>query len=204
MVTEDEELTPTLENMVILTWLRLIHPSLPKLVKQRHRTELKSWTLVSIKPEISQALSSLLDEICASDDAKILHTVVSSESHRPAQGNKGPYRNTSRKHHHDRIYPLCKQAGRSEMLHLLSDCSFLPDNDRRYIVKARQIVDILNNESDTDDDVVTSTRLCDPNNEEPSSGTVAYSIQTQQSLNMMSSMVTRSSILLLAVAQLVI
>ena len=32
-VTEDEELTPTLENFVVLTWLRLIHPSLPCLVK---------------------------------------------------------------------------------------------------------------------------------------------------------------------------
>ena len=29
-VTEDEELTPTLENFVVLTWLRLIHPSLPR------------------------------------------------------------------------------------------------------------------------------------------------------------------------------
>ena len=34
-VTEDEELTPTLESFIILTWLRLIHPSLPRLVKQR-------------------------------------------------------------------------------------------------------------------------------------------------------------------------
>jgi hypothetical protein len=62
---EDEELTPTLENLVVLTWLRLIHPSLPRLVKQRYGTELRSRTLASIKPEISQALSSLLEEIRA-------------------------------------------------------------------------------------------------------------------------------------------
>ena len=70
-VTEDEELTPTLENFVVLTWLRLIHPSLPCLVKQHYSTELTSRILASIKPEISQALSSLLEEIRASDDAKI-------------------------------------------------------------------------------------------------------------------------------------
>ena len=70
-VIEDEELTPTLENFVILTWLRLIHPSLPRLVKQHYGTELTSRTLASIKPEISQALSSLLEEIRASDDAKM-------------------------------------------------------------------------------------------------------------------------------------
>ena len=31
----DEELTPTLENIIVLTWLRLIHRDLPNLVKQR-------------------------------------------------------------------------------------------------------------------------------------------------------------------------
>ena len=70
-VTEDEELTPTLENFVVLTWLRLIHPSLPCLVKQHYSTELTSRILASIKPEISQALCSLLEEICSSDDPKI-------------------------------------------------------------------------------------------------------------------------------------
>ena len=77
--TEDEELTPTLEIVVVLTWLRLIHPSLPRLVKQRYGTELRSCTLASIKPEISQALSSLLEEIRASDDAKILHAAVADD-----------------------------------------------------------------------------------------------------------------------------
>ena len=37
-LTEDEELSPTLENLVVLTWLWLIHPSLPRLIKQRFGT----------------------------------------------------------------------------------------------------------------------------------------------------------------------
>ena len=40
----DEELTPTLENITVLTWLRLIHRDLPNLVKQRYGTELRSQT----------------------------------------------------------------------------------------------------------------------------------------------------------------
>jgi hypothetical protein len=48
--------------MIILTWLRLIHTELPALVKQRYGTELRSKTLASFKPEISQALDSLLEE----------------------------------------------------------------------------------------------------------------------------------------------
>ena len=49
----DEDLSPTLENFIVLTWLRLLHPELPALVKQRYGTELRSKTPSSIKPEIS-------------------------------------------------------------------------------------------------------------------------------------------------------
>ena len=72
VIAEDEELTPTLENFIVLTWLRLVNSELPKLVKQRYGTELRSRTLASIKPEISQALESLLDEIKSTEDAKAI------------------------------------------------------------------------------------------------------------------------------------
>ena len=87
-VTEDQELTPTLENFVVFTWLRLIHPTLPRLVKQRYGTELRSRTLASIKPEIFQALSSLLEEIRTSDDAKILRAAVADDFRRPCPGGR--------------------------------------------------------------------------------------------------------------------
>jgi len=141
VATEDEELTPTLENFIVLTWLRLIHPDLPRLVKQRYGTELRSRTLASIKPEISQALTSLLEEIRAADDAKILRTAVSN-SRRPA-GPKVPSKGITRPNRPAKSCPLCKQAGRPDSGHFLSECSFLPDQDRRYIAKARQIADIF-------------------------------------------------------------
>ena len=49
----DEDLSPTLENFIVLTWLRLVHPEFTALVKQRYGTQLRSKTLSSIKPEIS-------------------------------------------------------------------------------------------------------------------------------------------------------
>lgn len=73
-ITVDEELSPTLENLVVLIWLRLIHPDLPGLVKQRYGTELRSRTLASLKPEISQALDSLFEEIRSTADSKVLRT----------------------------------------------------------------------------------------------------------------------------------
>lgn len=90
LTTEDKELTPTLENFIVLTWLRLIHPESPKLVKQRYGTELRSRTLASIKPEISQALTSLFDEIHTANDAKIMPTAFSG--YRKPIGNRSQYK----------------------------------------------------------------------------------------------------------------
>ena len=72
----DEEVSPSLENMIVLTWLRLIHKDLPSLVKQRYGTELRAKTLATLKPEISQALDTLLDEIRTSSDSKVLRTAI--------------------------------------------------------------------------------------------------------------------------------
>ena len=148
LTTEDEELTPTLENFIILTWLRLINPELPKLVKQQYGTELRSRTLASIKPEISQALTSLLDEIRTANDAKIMCTAVSS--YRKPISNRSQYKVSARPNHSYRSCPLCKQANRPEISNFLSQCSFLPEQDRRHIAKARQVADIFDDPAESE------------------------------------------------------
>ena len=87
VIDVDEEMSQSLENMVVLTWLRLINPALPKLIKQRYGTELRSRTLASIKPEISQALESLLDEIASADTAQVMRT----ESRPNRRGQRPPF-----------------------------------------------------------------------------------------------------------------
>ncbi len=117
-MAEDEELLPTLENMVVLTWLNLIHPSLPRLDKQWYGMELRSRTLASVKPEISQALTSLLDEICASDDAKSFRTAITVVLRHPAPSRRtsgrAPQSSGSKRPCHNKVCPLCQQAGRLE------------------------------------------------------------------------------------------
>ena len=122
-LSEDEELSPTLENRIVLTWLKLINPSLPRLVQQRYDTELRSRTLASIKPEISQALPSLLEELRAADDAKSLRTTVSSDHRRPTSTRIGNYKAPTRKTQPDKACPLCQQAGQSDICHFLSEAS---------------------------------------------------------------------------------
>ena len=147
---EDEEITPSLENFIVLTWLQLVHPELPKLVKQRYGTELRSRTLASIKPEISQALSSLLDEINAAEGAKIMRTAASQFQKPPRS------RPRAMKPRQERKCPLCSQVGRTKTDHFLSECEYLPERDRRFIAKARQIVGIIDGDHHTDCEASTS------------------------------------------------
>ena len=50
---KNEEMSPTLENVIVALWLERLHVNLPALVKQRYGSELRNKTLASIKPEIS-------------------------------------------------------------------------------------------------------------------------------------------------------
>lgn len=143
----DEELSPSLENFIVLTWLRLLHPNLPRLVKQRYGTELRSRTLASVKPEISQALESLLDELHTSDESKVLRSAPPTD-HRSFVPTR---RRLLPKPRAVKSCPLCQQAGRPDFRsHFLSGCKFLPEPDRLFMSKIRQVAGIELEESSYD------------------------------------------------------
>lgn len=126
----DEEVTPSLENTIVVLWLQQIHPGLPQLIKQRYGTELRNKSLASIKPEISQALDSLVEELRSMEESKIFRAAVPF------------HQNTSKpKSRSARSCPLCKAAGRPHTSHFLTKCKYLPPDDRRAIAKTRYIND---------------------------------------------------------------
>ena len=90
-VTADEDLSPTLENTVVVLWLQLIHPGLPLLVKQKYGSELCNKTLASLQLEISQALGSLLDELRSIEDTKAMRIGSTTPRSNP-NGGRGPPR----------------------------------------------------------------------------------------------------------------
>ena len=55
-----------------------------------------------------------------------------------------PWRSTS-----NRVGPLCKQVGRSNFRHFLSECTHLQEEeDRRYMAKVRQVINLLDDEDE--------------------------------------------------------
>ena len=134
-ITEDEEVTPSLENYFVVTWLKLIHKDMPELVKMRYATELRSRSLASIKDEISGALDSLLAEIDRNQDAKALRSVINQKN----RGTFDKYKSNrkSPKSSDNKECPICKQVGRPNTEHYLSDCRYLPEKDRRFIFNTK-------------------------------------------------------------------
>ena len=68
-VTEDEDLSPTLHNTIILFWLNVLHPDLRDVVTQRFITQLRDKTYATIFPEISKSVDTLLDELVSGPSA---------------------------------------------------------------------------------------------------------------------------------------
>ena len=166
LASTDEDMSPTLENVVCLHWLSLLHPGLPALVKQRYGPELRCRTLASLKPEISQSLSSLMDELRSAEDAQVLRSAAASFSSvpsrpapaaAPAQPPAGRSRPSAaagrsaatggapaahgggrRTLRPARSCALCKAAGRpGSDSHYLSRCRYLPESDRRFLAGSR-------------------------------------------------------------------
>ena len=123
-INANEEVTPSLENVIVLLWLERIHIGLPGLIKQRYGAELRNKTLASIKPEISQALPSLLDELKGSEESRIMRTQTQY-----GHNNRG---NSAYRKPNNKACCLCLTAKRSGAdTHFLSQCRFLPESDRR-------------------------------------------------------------------------
>ena len=64
----DEVITAMVDNLIVLTWLRLIHKDLPRFIKQKY--DLRTKTIFTIHPEISMSLDSLLDELKATQEVR--------------------------------------------------------------------------------------------------------------------------------------
>jgi hypothetical protein len=125
--------------VIVLTWLRLIHTDLPTLVKQRYGTELRSQTLASLKPEISQALDALLDEIQSSNELKF-YAQPFADHHNSVTIVVRLLSPVTTREGQTKCCPICKQAKRSQFQHYLSKCPLLYNEDRQYLTRTRQVI----------------------------------------------------------------
>ena len=136
-----------------------------------------------MKPELSQALDSLTEELRASDFNTMRAAASRPRQHaptitphslqlRPNQRQQRPARSL-------KSCPICKQVGRSDSSHFLSECPHLPEQDRRFILKARQIANIFDNNPDEESNVVYADDVDDTSHDTDTP--IAYRVLTRQS-----------------------
>ena len=97
----------------------------------RHR--LRSKTLPSLKPKISQALDSLLEEIHSTADTKILRTTASRFRQPPPRPSHKSSPQSWAPTKRPKSCLLCKQASRNDRPTLSLLLSYLPPEDPTYL-----------------------------------------------------------------------
>ena len=144
-LSEDEELSPTLHNTIILHWLNILHPKLRDVVTQRFATELRDSTYARIFPEISRCINELLltvesESVCRTFGSRPFTSRNRDNFHdfnRDQSRDNRYYSNVNRDNFRDprsrgfgkprqKFCEYCKVGGRKFYQgHDTSECSFL-------------------------------------------------------------------------------
>ena len=125
-----------------------------------------------------QAVDALLDEIHYSNEAKVLRTAFrrSSQQRDNRSASSQPSNN---KGGATKCCPICKQPKRWQFQHYLSKCPFLPNEDRQYLTRTRQVIVDQHEPSDrSDSEPEPDDQSCFKNNRVKST---AYRVSTKQS-----------------------
>ena len=148
---EKEELTPTMLNVMVTLWLKIINPNLPATIKQKYTTQLRDQTLASLREDISESLDAIISELTG-EGACIARASYSRGPQRKGFGDSS--RSGYSKQRSPKFCPLC-EASRRSTDHFLSECPFLPESDKRFMsYKARsRAVDVVEDSEEEEDEL---------------------------------------------------
>ena len=144
-ITQNEEVSPTVERLVILRWLELIDPRLPALISRTFAHNLQTMTLKDIQPQISASIDSFLLELKEKD-------VQASRvrfSERSFQKRKPTFARPTRQNMRPHECRLCKAEGRQYLGHSMERCHHVSNDEKRKLAKA-YLVDALPEDDDDD------------------------------------------------------
>ena len=95
VLTRNEEMTPTVDRLIINIWLNLIHPGLPALVSRVYAHDLQKRSLKDDQPQICEAMDELLAELNSQDDA---HVNLARSSYEGSHRNTSSYNNNNNRY----------------------------------------------------------------------------------------------------------
>ena len=135
----------------------------------------------------------MLDELHTSEEAKVLRSAPigfgkSTYDHpSPCESPRSPRHKPTFKQRPTKSCPLCHQAGCPDFLsHFLSSCKYLPDSDRRFLSRVRQVTDIeddldYTDEHECEDNPPSNPQACCESDHSPNNPTVTRRVNVIQS-----------------------
>ena len=148
-VTEDEEMSPTVERLAVYLWLTLIDDRLPAYVARIYAHDLQTKSLKDIQPQLADSMDSLIADLSVQEEISISYASSRKKQHRNtfrsnrAGDNQFPPVNSQDSNN---ICAICKAAGRNSKGHSVKNCWFLSKFDKLQIAKAFQV--------DVDDELI--------------------------------------------------
>lgn len=139
--TSDEKMSPTVDRLIVLRWMELLHPRLPALVARVFSGELQQRTLKDLQPSIVNQLEELLAEISRQEEHGLQMTEVRrlTEEAKAEIGRVSDYGSGRRfSRGGRRIFGgrnrsscfFCRGMMRDPWAHDISACPFVPPSDR--------------------------------------------------------------------------
>ena len=123
-LTEDEEMSPSLHNTIILHWLNILHPQLRDVVTARFSTQLRSKPYAALYPEISRSVCCLLEEL--NGEAATNRVFAKQAYRKQSYQNKSSFKSSGSfvKRHCE----YCKMTGKEKFwTHNMDKCLWLKD-----------------------------------------------------------------------------
>lgn len=150
-VTQNEDISPTVERLAVLRWMEVIDPDLPNHVARAFAHDLQTMTLKDLQPQIVDAMDSLLEEISSKrvtcSASRTLSYASQGRSRPPSRfenrlfsrgapksQRRFPPSQTSRRG----ICRICQAEGRPHY-HSLAMCDYMSRAEKREMVQSFRV-----------------------------------------------------------------
>ena len=166
-LTEDEVLSPSFEDTIVLWALEKIDPRLPKKVRKDYEHRLTGNTyLIDLQVTIFQSIPSMLEDLSRQADLNALTThskdlSLSAIRHggknfpRGGGGGRGGGQGSGQRNFSNKFCTNCHSAGKPVQIktsHTVADCGFLTRRDKKDMFTSLRALNLGEAEAEDDDD----------------------------------------------------
>ena len=158
IITENEEMSPTVERLAVFLWLHFIDERLPAYISRVYAKDLQTNSIKDIQPQISMNITSILEDLNAQEDIKINYSAGRfnkfNKSNRKSGRSSTKFNNRQQK-----VCAYCKAINRTPSVgHDVKSCWIIPKEDKHNLIKAFSVVSMDSDCSDSDSEDTPALR----------------------------------------------